>query len=161
LIYVGGGNTLKMINRWKLLGIDKMLRQAYKKGIVLSGLSAGGICWFESGHSDSRSFKGTKVWKYIKVSGIGLIKGIHCPHFDGATKGKKRKTSFKQFMKKYSDMGIALDEHCAIEFVDGKYRVLSCRRKVGAYKVFKQKGKVKIEDIVQNKWLLLKYLYKK
>ena len=49
IIYVGGGNTLKMMKVWKKTGVDKMLKQAYEKGIVLSGLSAGSICWFRWG----------------------------------------------------------------------------------------------------------------
>jgi dipeptidase E len=147
LIYVGGGNTLRMVNRWKFLGIDKMLKQAYKKGVVLSGISAGGICWFEAGHSDSMSFYNPKSWEYIKVSGLGLIKGIHCPHFDSATKRKPRRKSFMEFMKKYSGMGIAIDNSCAVEFVGNKYRVISAKRGAKAYKVYKAKGRVKIEEI--------------
>ena len=46
LIYVGGGNTLAMIRRWRHLGVDKLLKKAYEQGIVMAGLSAGGICWF-------------------------------------------------------------------------------------------------------------------
>ncbi|MCA9460353.1 MAG: Type 1 glutamine amidotransferase-like domain-containing protein, partial [Nanoarchaeota archaeon] len=52
-IYIGGGNTLMMMKLWRKLGIDKLLLKAYKKGIVLSGLSAGSICWFKYGTSDS------------------------------------------------------------------------------------------------------------
>jgi dipeptidase E len=159
LIYVGGGNTLKMMNRWRFLGVDKMLKEAYRKGIVLTGLSAGGMCWFESGHSDSRSFKDSKDWKYIKVSGLGLLKGIHCPHFDSATKGKKRKTCFKEFMKKYSSIGIAIDNNCAIEFIDGKYKLLRSVKTANAYRVFRVKGKVQLELIPEKG--LVKDLYVK
>jgi dipeptidase E len=56
LIYVGGGNTLKMMRRWRWLGMDRLLEQAYSRGTVLSGLSVGAICWFRYGHSDSMSF---------------------------------------------------------------------------------------------------------
>ena len=56
LVYVGGGNTLKMMRRWRRLGVDAVLREAHDKGIVLAGLSAGCICWFSWGHSDSMSF---------------------------------------------------------------------------------------------------------
>jgi dipeptidase E len=51
-IYVGGGNTLRMMNTWRRMGVDSLLRQAYDKGIVLSGISAGSICWFSYGSSD-------------------------------------------------------------------------------------------------------------
>jgi dipeptidase E len=56
IIYVGGGNTLQMMRLWRRLGVDKLLKAAYENGTVLAGISAGSICWFESGHSDSMSF---------------------------------------------------------------------------------------------------------
>lgn len=56
LIYVGGGNTYRMMKIWRRLGLDKILAEAASRGIILSGLSAGAICWFKFGHSDSRSF---------------------------------------------------------------------------------------------------------
>ena len=73
LIYVGGGNTLKMMRRWRRLGVDVLLRQAYDRGIVLSGVSAGAICWFRYGHSDSMSFYRPEAWSYIRVEGVGLV----------------------------------------------------------------------------------------
>ena len=53
IIYVGGGNTLQMMRIWRRLGVDKLLIAAYEMGTVLAGISAGSICWFDSGHSDS------------------------------------------------------------------------------------------------------------
>src|SRR5579862_3576329 len=81
IIYVGGGNTLQMMRIWRRLGVDKLLLAAYKKGTVLAGVSAGSICWFDSGHSDSMSFYDPHKWKYVNVKGLGLIQGIHCPHY--------------------------------------------------------------------------------
>jgi len=162
LIYVGGGNTLMMMKRWHFLGVDKLLREAHNKGVVSSGLSAGGICWFESGHSDSISYYNPKSWKYINVKGLGLIKGIHCPHFNGATNGVKRKKDFQNFMKKYSKMGIAIDNHCAMEFIGDKYKVLSVRKDSNAYKVYKKKGKIITEEIPKDKkYRPIKELYNK
>ena len=65
IIYVGGGNTLQMMRVWRRVGVDRLLKSAYEKGTVLSGISAGAICWFDSGHSDSMSFTNPKNWKYI------------------------------------------------------------------------------------------------
>jgi dipeptidase E len=73
IIYVGGGNTLFMMRVWRRLGVDKVLKAAYEKGTVLCGVSAGSICWFDSGHSDSMSFYNPRKWKYINVRGTGLI----------------------------------------------------------------------------------------
>jgi len=124
LIYVGGGNTLKMMRRWRLLELDRVLKEAYYQGIVLSGISAGSICWFESGHSDSMGFYHPAKWSYIRVRGIGLIKGTHCPHFNGRHKGKARSRYFLEFVQKHALNGIALDDNCAIAFIDGKFRVI-------------------------------------
>ena len=148
IVYVGGGNTLKMMRRWRHLGVDNLLRRAHKQGTILSGLSAGGICWFDSGHSDSMQMYGQKNWQYINVKGLGLIRGIHCPHFDSHTAGKSRRENFMEFMSKYSQIGIAIDDCCAIEFVDETYRVLSSKPGKKAYRVFKDEGKVKIEEIL-------------
>src|SRR5580692_2237924 len=82
LVYVGGGNTLQMMRIWRRLGVDELLLSAYQNGTVLSGISAGAICWFDSGHSDSMSFYNPEKWEYIKVRGLGLIHGVMCPHYN-------------------------------------------------------------------------------
>lgn len=154
LIYVGGGNTLKMMRLWRRIGVDKVLKAAYRKGVVLCGISAGSICWFESGHSDSMSFYKPKKWKYINVKGLGLIKGIHCPHYNSSTRGIKRKKNFQKMIKKNGGFGIAIDNNCAIEFVDNKYRVITSKKHAKAYKVYKQNGKIVSKEIKQEKKLM-------
>ena len=84
LVYVGGGNTLKMMRRWRKLGVDRVLSEAYREGLVLSGLSAGCICWFSWGHRDSMAFYRSDSWRYIRVRGMGLIDTLVCPHFAGS-----------------------------------------------------------------------------
>lgn len=120
IIYVGGGDTLSMMRRWKQIQLDSILRQTHMDGKILSGVSAGGICWFDSGHSDSMSFT-QKDWEYIRVSGLGLIDAIHCPHYDSATEEKPRRQYFHDFMKKLEQqgsIGIAIDEKVAVEWTD-------------------------------------------
>src|SRR5262249_22797183 len=69
LIYVGGGNTLKMMTRWRHLGVDQMMIEAYGKGTVMCGVSAGAICWFLYGNSDSRRFNSpTDSFPLIRVA---------------------------------------------------------------------------------------------
>ncbi len=160
IVYVGGGNTLMMIRVWKKLGVDRILKKAYEKGIVLSGVSAGGICWFEAGHSDSMSFYNPKKWKYIKVGGLGFFKGIFCPHYDSNTLSLPRKTYFQKMIQKTGGIGIAVDEKCALEFIDGKYRVINSKKSAGAYRVYKQKGEVVSEKIEQTSTLMpISHLY--
>jgi|SRR5580658_262309 dipeptidase E len=154
IIYVGGGNTLQMMRIWRRLGVDKLLMSAYENGTVLSGISAGAICWFDSGHSDSMSFYNPRKWEYIKVRGLGLISGIHCPHYNGMTRGIPRRKHFREMIQKTGGIGIALENNCAIEFIDGRfYRVISSKTYSRAYRVFKSGGEVVAEQIRQEKQL--------
>jgi len=143
IIYVGGGNTFKMLKLWRKLGVDKVLAAAYKKGIVLSGVSAGAICWFKYGHSDSRKFNNRNA-AYIKVKGLGFINALACPHYNIE---KDRKKSLKEMMKKEKAFGIALDNCAALEIIDNKYRVITSKPGANAYKVFWQDGKYYEEKI--------------
>jgi len=148
IIYVGGGNTLQMMRIWRRLGVGKLLIAAYKKGTVLAGISAGSICWFDSGHSDSMSFYNPGQWKYINVKGLGLIPGINCPHYNGKTRGVPRRKNFQDLIRKTGGMGIAIDNNCAIEFRDGRvFRVVVSKPRAKAYRVFKREGKVVEEQI--------------
>ncbi|MBO6973886.1 MAG: peptidase E [Prochlorococcus marinus CUG1434] len=76
IIYVGGGNTKSMLAVWKEWNLHNILRDAYQKGIVMSGVSAGAICWFEKGITDSFA----ETLNIIDC--LGLVEGISCPHFD-------------------------------------------------------------------------------
>ena len=82
IIYVSGGNTKRMIEKWHETGVDNLLREAYENGTLMSGLSAGAICWFEYGHSDSESYEKDGEWDFIKVEGLNIIEDIiFCPHY--------------------------------------------------------------------------------
>ena len=76
IIYVGGGNTKSMLAVWREWGLDQILLDAYKNGVIMSGVSAGAICWFEKGITDS--------WKEHQaiLPCLGFVKGICCPHYD-------------------------------------------------------------------------------
>ena len=149
IIYIGGGNTLKMMKIWRKNDVDKILKEAYKKGIVLSGLSAGSICWFKWGNSDSRKFTNPSA-DLIKVSGLGLINALHCPHYDFE---KERKTDLKKMMRKTSGVAIAIENCCAIEVIDGKYRIISSKPSANAYKVY-WKMKKYYEEIIKKEKVL-------
>ncbi len=125
LIYVGGGNTLRMMKLWRRLGIDRMLIKVAHRGTVLAGVSAGAICWHEWGHSDSRSYSGKKKWSYIKVRALGLRQGLYCPHLDS----EKRHSSLKTMVAKEKMTGIACDDFAAIHHHDSGATCTTCRRK--------------------------------
>lgn len=161
ILYVGGGNTLAMMRLWRRLGVDRLLRAAYEQGIVLAGISAGAICWFESGHSDSMSFYDPQRWEYIRVKGLGLVRGIHCPHYNGRTRGVPRRKDFQEMIGKTGGIGIAIENNCAIEFLDGRwYRVIGSRPNARAYRVRKRGGVVAAEEIPrQDEWARIEELY--
>jgi len=154
IIYVGGGNTLLMMCLWRRLGVDKLLKAAYEDGTVLAGISAGSICWFDSGHSDSMSFYNPRKWKYINVRGLGLLKGIHCPHYNSRTRGIPRRKHFRDMIRKTGGFGIAIENNCAIEFINGQfYKVISSRSYAHAYRIYKSRRKVTVEKIYEEKQL--------
>ena len=150
-VYVGGGNTQKMIRVWKSCGLDKILKKAWDKGIVLSGLSAGSICWFRAGTSDSRRFNDPDA-DLIKVSGLGFIPATHSPHYDVE---KDRRPGLKKIMHKSSGVAIAIDNCCAVEFVDNTYRVIASKPRAKSYKVYWKVGKYHEKEIVKRKDLAM------
>jgi dipeptidase E len=137
IVYVGGGNTQKMLRIWKQNGVDKILKKAWEQGIVLSGLSAGSICWFREGTSDSRRFDNPDE-DLIKVTGLSFIPALHSPHYDIK---KDRRPGLKRIMGKTPGVAIAIDNCCAVEFVDDTYRVISSKPKAKAYKVYWKAGR--------------------
>ena len=150
-IYVGGGNTLMMMRLWRRLGVDKLLKRAYASGTVLSGISAGAICWFDSGHSDSMSFYHPKKWKYINVKGLALLPGIHCPHYNSMTRGIPRRKHFRRMIHKMGGVGVAIENNCAIVFVDGRiHRVITSKNYAHAYLLYKRGRRVVTECVSQS-----------
>jgi len=142
-IYVGGGNTLRMMTLWRKLGVDAMLKRAHKQGIVLSGLSAGSICWFSYGNSDSRRFTSHSD-TLIKVTGLGIIDAIHCPHYDVEP---QRQADIKRMTKTTSKTAIALDNCAALEVVDDMYRIIISSPSAKARKIYWQHGEYIIQEI--------------
>ncbi|MFJ7685992.1 MULTISPECIES: Type 1 glutamine amidotransferase-like domain-containing protein [Peribacillus] len=120
IIYVGGGDTLKMLEIWRSNYIDNYLFEAYHKNIVLAGISAGSICWFLKGHSESDEVYNSKGnWDTAEPTGIGIIPAIHCPHYN-----EKGSETFDKSMKSSSIPGIAIDNNCAFVIMDDKYRII-------------------------------------
>jgi dipeptidase E len=137
-IYVGGGNTLNMIAIWKAQAVDKILRKAYEKGTVLGGASAGSICWFEQGSTDSRPATLTPM------DCLGFLKGSNVPHYDGE---KQRRPLFHEWVKKGEIMeGIAADNGVGLHFVnDELYKIVSTKANAKAYRVAR-KGDQVVEE---------------
>lgn len=143
LIYVGGGNTLKMMKLWRRLGVDTLLRKAWQRDVVLCGISAGAICWFTSGCSDSRKFSSPHNWKHILVRGMGLHDIMLCPHYHA----EGREAAFAEMVRKRGGASIALDDHVALEVVDGGYRAVLAKPDAAAYAFVRANGEVHREPI--------------
>lgn len=128
LIYVGGGNTKSMLAVWREYGFDNVLADAYEKGIVLCGTSAGSICWFEEGVTDSFA----DVLTPLKC--LGFLTGSNCPHYDSEL---ARRPSYHQLVRdKLIGPGIAADDGVALHFTDGRLeRVLSATASAEAYRI--------------------------
>eukprot|EP00457_Paulinella_chromatophora_P005721 gb/GEZN01005738.1/.p1 GENE.gb/GEZN01005738.1/~~gb/GEZN01005738.1/.p1 ORF type:complete len:369 (+),score=38.98 gb/GEZN01005738.1/:53-1108(+) len=144
IVLVSGGNTLYALNRWAVTGVDKLLWEAMKKGTVMSGGSAGGIVWFDGGHSDSMdptsyknppgpwlnpsmSTEDLKNWAYIRVAGLGMLPGLFGPHYDTTgSNGVVRATDFTTLLQRHSaEIGLGVDNYAAL-VVDGDiYYVVS------------------------------------
>ena len=111
LILVGGGSVANMMAVWRAHGLDSVLRTAWEQGIVLAGVSAGAICWFEGGTTDSfgpelRPFR----------DGLGLLKGSYCPHYRFEP---TRRPTFQRLIAAGSlPPGLACDDGAAVHFVD-------------------------------------------
>jgi dipeptidase E len=146
LIYVGGGNTRKMLEIWKNTGVDALLKEAYTSGTILAGLSAGSICWFEYGHSDSEAFDDEGNWKYIKLEALGILPGIHCPHYNEDI----REEDFSRMVKGGGMPGIAVDNNCAIIYKDKEYKVMSTRDEAKAYLVMDSERGVVVTQIEEH-----------
>lgn len=145
IIYVGGGNALSMMTVWRKYGVDSLLARAADNGTVLSGLSAGSICWFRWGNSDSRRFANPQA-PLIRVQALGFVNALHCPHYDAE---HDRKPALKVMMQKTPGVAIALDNCCAIEIIDDQYRIISSRPSARAWKVYWRAGHFYEEEIPQ------------
>jgi len=145
IIYVGGGNTLMMMKKFRRLGVDKLLKRAYKDGKVLCGVSAGSMCWFEYGISDSLQFYDKKTTKYIRVTCLGILPGTNNPHFGSLKYDKGYRTKgMKEIMKRTKGLCFAVPDACAVAFVNGKMRVLG-NEKVS--KAWWENGKYFVEEV--------------
>jgi peptidase E len=140
VIYVGGGNTANMLAIWRLHGVDKILREAWRGGVILCGVSAGMICWFESSVTDS-------FGPLREVDdGMGLLGGSACPHYDGER--NRRPALHRLIREKILPAGVAADDGAAIHYVGRKIlRCVASRPNARAYRVSLQRGRVVEETL--------------
>ena len=140
-IIVGGGNTLNMIAIWKAQGIDTVLEKAYRKGIVLAGGSAGSLCWFTGGYSDSRP-------KQLSIiSGLSFLPYSHCPHYHSEPTRKPLYTAAVLAGK--MPAGYACDDKAGLLFVNEKYsKSIALDKNSHTYFISVKDGKIN-EELLQ------------
>jgi dipeptidase E len=127
VILVTGGNTANAIAIWRTHGFDETLREAWQEGVLLTGWSAGMICWFEHGVTDSF---GPEL---APMDCLGFLPGSACPHYDGE---ERRRPVYTQLVAGGFPEGIAADDDVALHYAGTELRdVLASRTGAAAYRV--------------------------
>jgi dipeptidase E len=142
VIHVGGGNTANMLDIWRRQGVDALLHRALARGAVLTGGSAGGICWFEGGTTDSY---GPSL--QVLREGLGMVKGSFCPHYDS---DQQRQPLFHAALLEGAlPDGYAAWDRAAIRFdnAGGLVEAVSPQPGARALRVYVSNGQVVEEDI--------------
>lgn len=137
IIYEGGGDTQTMIELWHATGFDHVLYQAWLDGKVMCGVSAGAMCWFSSGVSDSLKIQlNDDNAPFIDVECLGFINAMYTPHCDeyGRLEGVKDVLSRKQIV------GLSVSNCAALEIVDDKYKIIINDKTDRSIKPFVQKS---------------------
>ncbi len=142
IIYVGGGNTLRLMNILRKYKINEMLKFAGNKSAVLCGVSAGAICWNSYGSSDSRVFTKNPS-QFIKVTGLGFIPALFCPHYNNVT----RQEDLKRMMKTTQGIALAFDNCTALQIVNNEYKILKTKESAKAWRCFWNKGEYIKEEL--------------
>ena len=141
VVYVGGGSTANMLAVWRLHGVDRMLRDAWQRGAVLGGPSAGAICWFESGVTDSFGVD------LLPLDGaLGILPGSFCPHYDSEP---LRAPTYRSLVAdRRLRGGYAADDGAALHFVGTDLvEVVASRRSACAYRLQEENGEAREERL--------------
>ena len=144
-IFVGGGNTRSLLAAWREWNLDLHLRAAWERGVVLGGVSAGAICWFDQGLTDS------VAGPLTAMEGLGWLPGSCCPHYDGEP---QRRPSFRRLVARgaLAD-GVAADDGAALHYVDGQLlRAVASLPRARAWRVRKS-GSRAVEQRLPTQYL--------
>lgn len=145
VIYVGGGDTVSMMKVWKKYSVDQKLKEIYRKDTaVLCGISAGAICWFSCGHSDSEAFLGKGNWQFIFAEGMLDIHHMaFCPHYN-----EEGRESFDEMLKGKNMLGLAMENETAFVEIDGEISFIRSRENAKAYTLSYKDGEINKEKVV-------------
>ena len=128
VVHVGGGNTRSMLATWRYWGFDEIVREAWERGIVLCGSSAGSICWFEDGLTDS------VAGELTAMTALGFLRGSNCPHYDGE---KERRPAYQRLVAAQElGSGYACDDGVALHYTGTQLmEIVTSRPNSTAYRV--------------------------
>jgi dipeptidase E len=133
VIYVGGGSVVSLLGVWRAHGVDTALRRAWERGVVMCGVSAGSLCWFEAGVS---AFHGAPR----AVEGLGLLPWSNCVHFDAEP---AREEAYRHLLLEGMREGYAAADGAALHFVGAELAdVVSSRPAARAYEMRLEGGEV-------------------
>jgi dipeptidase E len=147
VLYVGGGNTASLLAVWRAHGLDGVVAEAWREGVVLCGISAGMNCWFAQSVTDSFDLKQLAALD----DGLGLLAGSCCPHYDGE---EQRRPTYQRLVAAGTlTGGLAADDGAALVFSGTELaEVVSSRPDAGAYHV-KQAGSAAVEHRIPARYL--------
>ena len=129
VIFVAGGSVANMLAVWRVHALDEVMRQAWRSGVVLSGVSAGAICWFAGGTTDSF---GPALRPF--TAGLGLLAGSYSPHYD--SEPQRRPLTHSLIASGALPPGIACDDGAAAHFTDDELaEIVSHRDGAGGYRI--------------------------
>ena len=113
-LYVGGGDTVFMMQSWEKSGLLPLIKDAYERGVVLAGLSAGAICWFSDIYTDSALVNGDGEEKYAMFKGLGWKKGVISPHYGS------RMLDFDKIVCYNYDCAFGVEDNAALVIEEGE-----------------------------------------
>lgn len=137
IIYVGGGDTLRLMAIWNQYDIYSLFIEAFEKGVILSGISAGASCWFKSGVRFNAHDSFNKPI-YSKIDGIGIINAFFCPHFNQ----EERAEQFKRMMMQSNMIGYGIEDNCALAVTDSTVRILISKEEARGFKCSVEDGEL-------------------
>ena len=142
MIYVGGGDTVFMMQSWEKSGLLPFIKEAYERGVVLAGLSAGAICWFSDIYTDSALVNGDGEEKYAMFKGLGWKKGVISPHYGS------RMLDFDKIVCYNYDCAYGIEDNAAIVIENGEI-VGSISSGGKAWSIERKDGKIEKTEIAE------------
>jgi dipeptidase E len=140
VLYAGGGNTVNLLAVWRAQGLAEVLPRVLAQGTIACGISAGGLCWFERGITDSYG-PGLNPLR----DGLGFLPGSFCPHYDS---DPRRPHAFQRFVQTTGAPGMAVDDGVALHYADGQLRrIVSSRPAALAWRMTPAGDDVRVECI--------------